>query len=260
MRITPKTRSQYGVALCAMLCVGVTTGCRKHTVPWEHPTAFNKAPVCDESGPCEGDGCYVPPPPVMNSDCYGYQFTCWHPWPEHCQPQCNGEGDCLPMATQPVAPMPTYVPEPAPAMPPAEIHTAPPVSPSEPPMPSSGSSSSESSSSGGSSLQNQTWSRPRYEPPQSTASAAPRAAQRDYAPPTSAMRDSATTSNYGHLSAVADSNTARRDNSVRTVSSVTRLQSPGTTPGGAAHAETPRDGQTDPSTNATRDGLQRFRW
>jgi hypothetical protein len=262
MPITPRTRSQCGALLCAILCIGVTTGCRKHTLPWEHPTAFNKTPACDETGPCGGDGCYVPPPPVMNSDCYGYQFTCWHPWPEHCQPQCNDgmNGPCATVAPHSAEPMPTMMPEMAPTMPPSE----PPLPSSAPPASSPPASSPPASSTPASlppANENQTWTRPRYERPQPAISQAARDGTREAAnTPSSSTRDGGRSPNYAFMSAVSDSNAGMRDDSVRPVSSVTRLQSPGTSGGNGARPNDASNGQSQPAPNGGRDGLERFRW
>lgn len=233
MKIAPGLRPQLSAAVLAVLCVGATTGCRVTTIPWEHPTAFKKTPVCDSEGPC-GDGCYVPPPPTINSDCYGFRFTCWHPWPEHCQPQCNGEGDCLPLEQTPVAPPPTMMPEtPMPAEPPTA------------PMP------------GG--AEGQTTMR-RNEAPYRAAQPLPplRDLSRPaYSAPTTVHANPAPP-NYGYMSAVAESSGAKRDDSVRPASSVTRLRRPETM------NDTPSDGGHDRATQTqrdpTRDGLERFRW
>lgn len=237
MKTTLGFRPQRCVAVIAMLCVGLTTGCRVLTVPWEHPTAFKKTPVCDAEGPC-GDGCNVPPPPTINSDCYGFRFTCWHPWPEHCQPQCNGEGECLPANSTPVVPPP---PMPEPAIPESPMPAEPPAAP----MPSAA---------------DEQMTMRQYE-------ATPRSAQapplRDFSRPAySSLPTSAYANpsppNYGYMSAVAESNATKRDDSVRPASSVTRLKSPAATnaaPSGGSQAPA-----TDAKRDSARDGLERFKW
>lgn len=146
MAITPRHTPHLSTLIAAMLCTCVSSGCRTLTIPWEHPAVFKKTPVCDSAGNCN-QNCYVPPPPVMNSDCYGYRFTCWHPWPEHCQPQCNDgcestpvhiaptPAEALPMSSQPSPPVspPTHAPETAPMEPMIPAETM----PESPPAPQS---------------------------------------------------------------------------------------------------------------------------
>jgi hypothetical protein len=119
MAITPRHIPHLGTLAVALLCTCASSGCRTLTIPWEHPAVFKKTPVCDSAGACN-QGCYVPPPPVMNSDCYGYRFTCWHPWPEHCQPQCNDGCESTPVHIAPTpAESPPMSSQPSPTMPPA---------------------------------------------------------------------------------------------------------------------------------------------
>jgi hypothetical protein len=254
-----------GIVLGALICAGATTGCRILTIPWEHPTAFKKQPACDSPGPC-GNGCNVPPPPMLDSDCYGYRFTCWHPWPEHCQPQCQDgcEQTYMTVAPQPAQTMPehatpsetvpTMPPDAAPAMPPVTPPTVPPEETSYAP-PSSATTQYGSHSRGA--RENE------YREPPSYARYAP--ARREVAPPagnwsrgassppTNAPTDNATEAggaNYGFLSAVAQSNGAIRDESVRPASRVTRLYEPGTGP----------DNPQPTEGNLPRNGAQRFQW
>lgn len=254
MARAPRRRWQIGATLCALVCVGVTAGCRTLTVPWEHPTAVKKTPVCDSPGPCGDGGCYVAPPPMLDSDCYGYRFTCWHPWPEHCQPRCE-EGYEQPHVvverelpvTPPVAPpaMPEIAPETPPELPPESTSFAPP-------------SSATTRHANETRDYREPAPRAQYLPTQQAGAFQPGArwsrgvsAPAEMGPPATTAPADARASNYGFLNAVAESSGARRDDAVRPASRVTRLYEPGRDDSNA-----PADHQR----RTDRGGEQRFEW
>lgn len=235
---TSRRLRRVGFAVGALVCVAAATGCRTLTIPWEHPTAFKQTPACDSPGPC-GDGCYVPPPPMLDSDCYGYRFTCWHPWPEHCRPQCHDGCESMysTVAPQPVEAMPA-MPESAPMMP----------MPPEPPPAAAPQMPSEETS---------------YTPYTPPSSATTRHTARNYdvrnvehraLPPgernaPAEYNAASPPANYGFLNAVAQSPGTIHDDSVRPASRVTRLYTPEASPNAQPN------GERRPTNNE-----DRFRW
>ncbi len=232
MAITPRHIPHLGTLVVAMLCTCAASGCRTLTIPWEHPAVFKKTPVCDSAGACN-QGCYVPPPPVMNSDCYGYRFTCWSPWPEHCQPQCN-EGCESPSVQS--EPMPAALPpemSPVAPMPPAEtVPESPPAAPQSA-FPSAGSRQTASRSSA-------PQYRSNYEEPQRSTTR--------YSTPSTAADKSSPTPDYRFLSAVAES-PSTGDSSMRTTSDATRLD----------RGVGPED-QPSSASATSQHAVERFRW
>lgn len=257
-------RRRFGLALGALVCAAAATGCQTHTIPWEHPTAFNRTPACDSPGPC-GDGCYVPPPPMLDSDCYGYRFTCWHPWPEHCQPQCQNGCEQPYTTVVPHTPpaMPETMPETMPEAIPETMPETAPTSPSTPAMPPAmppeetsfappATSTTQNFVRGGPTRASEFREPPsyaRYAPARRDTAVSPNGnwSRGTPSPPTTIRPDAA--ANYGFISAVAQSGGAIYDEAVRPASRVTRLYAPGTGPD-----DPPTELRTPQSSD------ERFRW
>ncbi|MEX2186012.1 MAG: hypothetical protein WD875_04420 [Pirellulales bacterium] len=252
MVTAPRLRWQIGLVLAALVGVAATTGCQTYSIPWEHPTAFKRKAACDAEGPCR-NGCYVPPPPTIDSDCYGYRFTCWHPWPEHCQPQCND--GCEQSYTRVEQASPEPIPAAPPIVPPMATPDAIPAAPPviAPPESTSYDRPSAATTYNANEIRDYREAAPsaRYLPAQQAAAFQPAERHsRGASSPDSKDHSEAGAANYGFLKAVAESGGARRDESVRPASRVTRLYKPDATP------NDPPPTDREPPRNSE----ERFRW
>jgi hypothetical protein len=248
MAITPRHIPHLGTLIVALLCTCASSGCRTLTIPWEHPMVFKKTPACDSAGACN-QGCYVPPPPVMNSDCYGYRFTCWSPWPEDCQPQCNEGCETTPVQ---IAPTPAELPpQSSPAIPPASppVHTPemPPVEPMTPveAMPETAPATPQSSFPSGGDRQTAVRNyAPQY---RSNSEETPRGSAQ-HSPLSTPAYSSSAPPDYRFRTAAVDS-PSERDSSIRTTRDVPR-----------AYQDDSSDDRPSKASATSQNTVERFRW